>query len=95
MSDAIVLVGLSGAGKSSVAATVAERLGRPLIDLDLDITARQGAPPSEIIETRGEAAFRADEAAAVALACDVDGAVIATGGGAVIDPLNRLSLIHI
>ena len=94
MSDAIVLVGLSGAGKSSVAAAVAERLGRPLIDLDLDITARQGAPPSEIIETRGEAAFRADEAAAVALACDVDGAVIATGGGAVIDPLNRWALWH-
>lgn len=92
MSDAIVLVGLSGSGKSTVAAAVAERLGRPLIDLDQDITDRLGAHPSEIIETRGEAAFRADEAAAVALAAAVDGAVIATGGGAVIDPLNRWEL---
>ena len=92
MPDAIVLVGLSGSGKSTVAATVAERLGRPLIDLDQDIADRLGAHPSEIIGARGEAAFRAAEAAAVALAAQVDGAVIATGGGAVIDPLNRWAL---
>jgi 3-dehydroquinate synthetase/shikimate kinase len=92
MSDAIVLVGLSGSGKSTVAAALAERLDRPLIDLDQDIADRLGASASEIIETRGEAAFRADEAAAVALATRVDGAVIATGGGAVIDPLSRWAL---
>jgi len=92
VSDGIVLVGLSGSGKSTVAAAVAERLGRPLVDLDVDITQRQGAQPAQIIEARGEVAFRADEAAAVALACGVDGAVIATGGGAVIDPLNRWAL---
>ena len=94
MPDAIVLVGLSGSGKSTVAAAVAERLGRPLVDLDLDMVERLGAHPAEIIETRGEAAFRADEATAVALACAVEGAVIATGGGAVIDPLNRWALWH-
>ncbi|MEX1296760.1 MAG: bifunctional shikimate kinase/3-dehydroquinate synthase [Candidatus Limnocylindrales bacterium] len=92
MSDAIVLVGLSGSGKSTVAAAVAKHLGRPLVDLDQDIADRLGAPPAEVIEARGEDAFRADEAAAVALAADVDGAVIATGGGAVIDPLNRWAL---
>ena len=92
MPDAIVLVGLSGSGKSTVSAAVAERLGRPFIDLDQDIADRLGAHPSEIIETRGEAAFRAEEAAAVILAAGVDGAVIATGGGAVIDPLNRWAL---
>ena len=92
VSSAIVLVGLSGSGKSTVAAAVAERLGRPLIDLDVDIAERHGAHPAWIIEARGETAFRADEAAAVALACSVDGAVIATGGGAVIDPLNRWAL---
>jgi shikimate kinase/3-dehydroquinate synthase len=90
--EAIVLVGLSGSGKSTVAAAVAERTGRPLVDLDQDITDRLGASPARIIETRGEAAFRADEAAAVKLACAVDGAVIATGGGAVVDPLNRWAL---
>jgi len=92
VSKAIVLVGLSGTGKSTVAAAVAEQLGRPLVDLDLEVERRFGAHPARIIESRGEAAFRADEAAAVALACGVDGAVIATGGGAVIDPLNRWAL---
>lgn len=94
MPDAIVLVGLSGSGKSTVAAAVAERLGRPLIDLDVEIETREGAHPSEIIESRGEEAFRAVEAEAVRRACAVDGAVIATGGGAVIDPLNRWALWH-
>lgn len=92
MPEAIVLVGLSGSGKSTVAAAVAERLARPLVDLDQDIADRLGAGPAQLIESRGEAAFRSDEAAAVALACAVEGAVIATGGGAVIDPLNRWAL---
>ena len=94
MPDAIVLVGLSGSGKSTVAAAVAARRNRPLIDLDVEIETREGAHHSEIIETRGEAAFRDVEAEAVRLACAVDRAVIATGGGAVIDPLNRWALWH-
>jgi len=94
VSDAIVLVGLSGSGKSAVAAAVAERLHRPLVDLDAEIEAREGAHPGALIETRGEAAFRAVEAVAVERACAIDGAVIATGGGAVVDPLNRWALWH-
>ncbi len=94
MADAIVLVGLSGSGKSTLAAALAERLGRPLIDLDREIEQREGAHPAELIAGRGEAAFRALEAAAVERACGVDGAVIATGGGAVVDPLNRWALWH-
>jgi 3-dehydroquinate synthetase/shikimate kinase len=90
--DAIVFVGLSGSGKSTVAAAVAEHLGRPLIDLDARVAERGGAHPAQIIETRGEAAFRAQESAELARACAVDDAVIATGGGAVIDPLNRWAL---
>jgi shikimate kinase / 3-dehydroquinate synthase len=92
--DAIILVGLSGSGKSSVAAAVARRLDRPLIDLDVEIERAEGAHPAELIPTRGEAVFRAIEATAVERACTVDGAVIATGGGAVIDPLNRWALWH-
>jgi 3-dehydroquinate synthetase len=92
MPDAIVLVGLSGSGKSTIAAAVAERLGRPLVDLDEAIERREGHHPAEVIETRGEAAFRALESAAVKQAVATDGAVIATGGGAVIDPLNRWAL---
>jgi len=92
MPDAIVLVGLSGSGKSTIAAALAERLGRPLVDLDIEIERRDGAHPASIINARGEAAFRAIEATAVRQACEVEGAVIATGGGAVVDPLNRWAL---
>jgi len=92
MPDAIVLVGLSGSGKSSVAAAVAARLGRPLLDLDAEIERCEGAHPAEIIKRRGEAEFRGLETAAVTRAVAVDGAVIATGGGAVVDPLNRWAL---
>jgi shikimate kinase/3-dehydroquinate synthase len=92
MPDAIVLVGLSGSGKSSVAAALAARLGRPLIDLDAEIEAQEGAHPGTLIRERGEAWFRARESEAVEQACAVDGAVIATGGGAVVDPLNRWRL---
>jgi len=94
MPDAIVLVGLSGSGKSTVAAAIAARLSRPLVDLDVEIERREGAHPAELIKTRGEAEFRRLEAAAVARAVAMDGAVIATGGGAVVDPLNRWALWH-
>jgi shikimate kinase/3-dehydroquinate synthase len=94
MPDSIVLVGLSGSGKSTIAEPLARRLGRRLIDVDEAITAHVGKDPSAIIHERGEAAFRELEVEAVAQACEVDGAVIATGGGAVIDPLNRWSLWH-
>ncbi len=92
MPDAIVLVGLSGVGKSTLGRLVAERLGRPMLDLDAEIESREGAHPATLIRERGEAAFREIEAAAVTRACAVDGAVIACGGGAVVDPLNRWRL---
>jgi 3-dehydroquinate synthetase/shikimate kinase len=92
MSDAIVLVGLPGSGKSAVGRRLAERLGRPFIDLDSLITEREGATPASLIETHGEPRFRALESAAIETACATPGAVIATGGGAVIDPLNRWAL---
>ncbi len=92
MPDAIVLVGLSGSGKSSVGRQVASRLGRPFLDLDDAITRRTGSTPAQLIETRGEAAFRAIEAAEVQTAVRVPDVVIATGGGAVIDPLSRFAL---
>ena len=92
MPDAIVLVGLSGSGKSTVGRLVAQRLGRPLLDLDADIASREGAHPADLIRDRGEASFREIESGVLARACGVPGAVIATGGGAVIDPLNRWRL---
>lgn len=92
MPDAIVLVGLSGSGKSTVGRAVAERLGRPFLDLDALLEAEHGAPPATLIDRHGEAHFRQLEAAVVARACAVPGAVIATGGGAIIEPLNRWAL---
>ena len=92
MSDAIVLVGLSASGKSSVGRLVAEVLGRPFVDVDAQIAARAGCSPARIIERDGEARFREIEAAEVTRAVAVAGAVIATGGGAVIDPLSRWAL---
>ena len=94
VSEAIVLVGLSGGGKSSVGRLVADRLGRPFVDLDADIEARHGATPARLIREHGEQYFRELESNAVQEASAIDGAVIATGGGAVIEPLNRWALWH-
>lgn len=92
MPDAIVLVGLSGTGKSTVGRIVARQLGRPLLDLDADIEEHTGSHPATLIRDQGEASFREVESAVLEQACGVAGAVIATGGGAVVDPLNRWRL---
>ena len=89
MPDAITLVGLSGSGKSSVGAALAQRLERPFVDLDALIGEPAEASPAALIERFGEAHFRELERRALEEACSVEGVVIATGGGAVIDPLNR------
>jgi len=92
MPESIVLVGLPGSGKTSVGRAIAERLGRPFLDLDEAITRRTGRTPGRIIDEDGEAAFRALEAAEVRAAAAIPDAVLATGGGAVIDPLSRWTL---
>ena len=89
MADGIVLVGMPGSGKSTVGRLVAERLGRTFLDTDEMVERETGQPAAQLIEEHGEAAFRAAEWAAVQTACAVDDAVIAAGGGAVLDPLNR------
>jgi shikimate kinase/3-dehydroquinate synthase len=92
MPDTITLVGLSGSGKSSVGRMVAASLGRPFVDLDQRISAVGGGSPATIIGRDGEARFREIEAAEVCKAVAVPHAVIATGGGAVIDPLSRWAI---
>ena len=97
MSDAgsgIVLVGMPTAGKSTVGRLVAERLERQFIDTD-DLTARRvGMPVADYIRRHGAPAYRDQEARAVTEAMQFSGAVIATGGGAVLEPLNRWALWH-
>jgi len=85
MRGAIWLVGMMGAGKSTVGERLAERLGRPFVDSDALICEQAGKPIAEIFEHEGERAFRALEAEVVERAGD-DGAVVALGGGAAAQP---------
>ena len=86
----LVLIGMMGAGKSSVGRRLALHLGRPFIDTDRLVEERAGKTVGDIFAADGEPAFRALEAEVVqeALRSDV-WAVIALGGGAVLDPANR------
>jgi shikimate kinase/3-dehydroquinate synthase len=93
----VVLVGLPGSGKSAVGRRLAHRHGADLVDLDETIEKADGRRIPQIFEDDGEPAFRALEREAVAGLgpADADPAVrrvIATGGGAVVDPRNRWAL---
>lgn len=90
----IVLVGMMGAGKTTVGRVLARLLDRPLLDSDHLIEQRTGRTVREIWRDDGEAAFRELEAATLvdALADDVP-AVIAAAGGVVLSPANRAALV--
>ncbi|HEX5986326.1 MAG TPA: shikimate kinase [Nocardioides sp.] len=81
-----------GAGKSTVAAILAERWGVSVRDTDADIEATEGREISEIFVDDGEAHFRELERAAVAKALAEHDGVLALGGGAVLDPGTREAL---
>ena len=88
----IFLVGLMGAGKTSVGKLLAKRLGLAFLDSDHEIEARTGVKIPVIFEIEGEAGFRARESAIIDELSRLDGIVLATGGGAVLDPANRAEL---
>ena len=88
----IYLVGMPGAGKSVVGRELAGRLGVPFIDLDTEIEREAGRTVAEIFGAEGEAAFRALEADALVKAGTQDPAVVACGGGVVLEPANRITL---
>lgn len=85
----IVLVGMMGAGKSSIGRRLASRLGIPFIDADTEIESAAGMTIPEIFEKHGEPYFRAGEARVIARLLDNGPQVLATGGGAVMDPQTR------
>src|SRR5206468_2243039 len=78
----IVLVGMMGAGKSTIGRRLAARLRLPFLDADIEIEAAASMSIPEIFETRGEPYFRDGEARVIARLLDSGPAVIATGGGA-------------
>lgn len=85
----IYLVGLMGAGKTTLGKQLARRLDKPFYDSDHEIEARTGVRIPIIFEIEGESGFRAREVDAVDRLTALDNIVLATGGGVVIDPLNR------
>jgi shikimate kinase len=88
----LVLIGMSGAGKSRVGRLVAERLRWRFVDTDAEIERCTGRAVPEIFATDGEPQFRALEHDVVARVTRRGGAVIATGGGAILDEANRDAL---
>ena len=88
----IVLVGMPGSGKSTVAARLAEALDRVVLDSDAEIEEKNGASCACLIERNGEAAFRRMESEVIADLGKRSGLVIATGGGCVTREENYTSL---
>ncbi|MDO8288050.1 MAG: shikimate kinase [Parvibaculum sp.] len=85
----IVLVGLMGAGKTTVGRRLAQRLGLGFVDADVEIERAAGETIPEIFERHGEAAFREGERRVIARLLEGPPQVLATGGGAFMDETTR------
>ena len=85
----VVLVGLMGAGKTAIGRRLAVRLGVPFVDADAEIEAAAGCTIGDIFARHGEAAFRDGERRVIARLLSGPPQVIATGGGAFVDPETR------
>ncbi len=83
----IVIIGMPGSGKSSIGKAVSEKLGKNFIDTD-ELIEQQHGSISDIFNKKGEPIFREYERQAAKLASDIRGAVIATGGGIILDKSN-------
>jgi shikimate kinase / 3-dehydroquinate synthase len=88
-SSNLILTGFMGTGKTIVGRLVAQQLGRPFLDMDAEIEARAGQSIASIFSQDGEVAFRALEKALCLHVSRLEGHIVATGGGAVVDPANR------
>ncbi len=89
MAEHLFLVGMMGAGKSTVGRLVADALGRDFVDTDAEVERVAGESVAEFFSGRGEEAFRAEEHRAVVRAGSRrESAVVSVGGGAVLDERN-------
>ncbi|WP_374486910.1 shikimate kinase [Zoogloea sp.] len=91
-SRCVVLIGMPGSGKTTVGRELAKRLGLRFVDSDHEIEARTGVKIPTIFEIEGEEGFRRRETQTLDELTTESGMVLATGGGAVINPINRALL---
>ena len=85
----IFLVGLMGAGKTTVGRALARETGKTFYDSDHEVEARTGVRIATIFEIEGEARFRAREHETITDLVQLDNVILATGGGVVLNPDNR------
>ncbi len=88
----LFFIGPTGAGKSTIGKRVAEHFKMEFLDLDQQIETRTGTDVAHIFEIEGETGFRRREADMLERLSERNGVVLATGGGAVLDPQNQLLL---
>jgi shikimate kinase len=85
----IFLVGMPGAGKTTIGKSLAKRLGLKFVDADKELVSRTGVPIATIFEIEGEVGFRVREAEVIAELASLKGIVLATGGGAILHADSR------
>jgi shikimate kinase len=90
----IVLVGMMGAGKSSIGRRLAQRLDIPFVDADTEIETAAGMTIPEIFSAHGEPYFRSGEQRVIARLLDSGPQVLATGGGAYMNADTRQGIRH-
>lgn len=88
----VFLVGMMGAGKTTIGRLLARQTGKEFIDSDEEIQRRTGVTIPHIFDVEGEAGFRQREAAAINDLVKHDNIILATGGGAVLSEENRVAL---
>ena len=91
----IILIGPMGSGKSTIGRLIAKKLNKEFIDTDEVLELRTGVSVSTIFEIEGESGFRERESKLVEELRDTHEAVIATGGGLILDPKNRQTINEI
>ena len=92
MNKNIILVGLMGAGKSTIGRNLAKSLGKDFYDSDRVIEERTGVDIATIFEIEGEQGFRDREEQVIAELCEQNNIVLATGGGSVLREVNRKNM---
>lgn len=88
----IYLVGMMGAGKTTIGRLLAKQLGKTFVDCDQEIQRRTGVTITHIFDVEGEAGFRKRETAAIHDLAQRSNLVMATGGGAILNAANRAEL---